>query len=294
MTTNIQQTPMAISASETACEQSFSKILTGQQEHNMNRMNGMDSSMVLQPKTCNIDCSPKELAKQRVRRYRKSRPRRRRKGKLHKAGLADQNGNSWRYNIGAPRNDNEFLLNQSKWQLDPKSGTYVFDLSCPTPPQEVSYPIFNVSSPLPFSGTTPGDCIRESDPETAFPYATSDDELETCPICHGMEMRKDSGIDSDCDTMSDYTSSPNHRHACLPNEMSSLNIHSSSDQDTVETEVGGPDLSFLERNFEAEYEDNLMTVLHDCSKEELVTRCRELMDRVKELETGRAKSSPAK
>ncbi|XP_072026637.1 uncharacterized protein [Amphiura filiformis] len=98
--------------------------------------------------------STSEPLKKRVRRCRKSRPRRR-KAKLHRLE-PDQNGNNWRYSIGAPRNDNEFLLNQS------------------------------------LHG-----CFQETDPEVAFPYATSDDEGETCPICHHTEPRKDSGVESE-------------------------------------------------------------------------------------------------
>lgn len=202
-------------------------------------------------------CYPAEdkmnLKQRAVRRCKRS--RRRRKGKnLHRnqdfratkqlytsAAGKDENGNSWRYNIGAPQNDNEFLLNQS----------------------------FNQHA----------DPLRaESDPETPFPYATSDDDSEACPICRRVELRQDSGVDSG----DEVANSPQlQRHVCVP----SSPAHHNSSADAYHSQTGGPDPSFVGRNFEAEYEDNLTQELQSCTKEELVLRCKLLIERTKELES---------
>ena len=247
-------------------------------------------------------CYPAEnkmnLKQRAVRRCRRS--RRRRKGKnLHRnqdsratkqlytsAAGKDENGNSWRYNIGAPQNDNEFLLNQSKWQLDPKSGTFVYDdnLSCPSTPHDYSSSptnIYTMFDPfLPLSGFNQhADPLRlESDPETPFPYSTSDDDSEVCPICRRVELRQDSGVDSG----DEVAHSPQvERHVCVP----SSPAHHNSSADAYHSQTGGPDPSFVGRNFEAEYEENLTQELQSCTKEELVLRCKLLIERTKELES---------
>jgi len=195
----------------------------------------------------------------------RARKRRHRRGRnLHKHRLSKhRRARCMKRRIGAPRNDNEYLMSQysAGLQLRESQG---FD-----PPNHLD----NAGS-MGQSYLFPVGQVDTSSDQLVSPSRSSSDE-------------------SNCSSPSDYGSLPSS-----PSEDSHyhgyrelfLNFQPETGErrdrfvSGCSVVIDGMDANFLRQNFEEEYSNNITRGLEQATREELISKCIVLMDKLKELE----------
>lgn len=243
-------------------------------------LQGLENSVMVSAATVSSGFSDEGRPAPRKRRSRRGRNMHRHRLSKHRR---DQRARSLKNVMGAPRNDNEYLMSQYNQGL--QLG------------QEGEFSESRVSSY----------------------HHPSQDELFLPPAVHGCFSPPPSGQDdlafvhlsptlsspegsvSSRSSTSDYSSLPGtpNEEGSPPQEgyreffLASHHLLPDDGERTDQLESGcgvvidGTDEDFLRRNFEEEYADNITRGLEEATREELITKCMGLMEKLKELEERR-------
>ncbi|XP_022110070.1 uncharacterized protein LOC110989763 [Acanthaster planci] len=201
----------------------------------------------------------------RKRRHRRGRTRHRHRLSKHRRD--QQRARCLKRVMGAPRNDNEYLMSQyAQGQLQ----EVPFYESHP-PPHQFNHPACQCP------GLSLQSCLSSLGMEDITPQRGSPDTCSSSP--------------------SDYSSLPSSpdEDSCHYGyrDLYPASYKQPERTDHAEVEIGhgiiigGADADFVKRNFEEEYANNITRGLEEASKEELILKCIALMKKLRELEQGK-------